>query len=151
MLLLYGCTATDIRFIRSGLLQPGSLLFTDLPVFLEFPIRKNLRYYGFYIRRYNREKVRTERFISYRKHILQITQPSQNRWTQLQYRFAVISEAPSIWYVAMMVLFKNFTVRLLQVDLSCCYDINFKCLSILSASFLICRLIRTYGQSCLCN
>ena len=35
----------------------------------------------------------TERFISYRKYILQITQPSQ--CTQLQYRYSVISEAPS--------------------------------------------------------
>ena len=31
------------------------------------------------------------------QYILQITQPSQYRCTQLQYRFAVISEAPSIW------------------------------------------------------
>ena len=38
----------------------------------------------------------TERFISYRKYIQQITQPSQCRCTQLQYRFALISEAPSI-------------------------------------------------------
>ena len=38
----------------------------------------------------------TERSIYYRKYILQITQPSQNRFTLLQYRFAVISEAPSI-------------------------------------------------------
>jgi len=37
-----------------------------------------------------------ERFISYRKYKLQITQPSQYRCTQLQYRFAVISDAPSI-------------------------------------------------------
>ena len=37
----------------------------------------------------------TERFMSYRKYVLQITQPSQNGCTQLQYRFAVISEAPS--------------------------------------------------------
>ena len=40
-------------------------------------------------------KIHTERFISYRKYILQITQPSQYRCTQLQYRFTVISEAPS--------------------------------------------------------
>ena len=33
--------------------------------------------------------------IYYRKFILQITQPSQYRCTQLQYRCAVISEAPS--------------------------------------------------------
>ena len=38
----------------------------------------------------------TERFISYRKYTLQITQPSKYRCTQLQCRFAVISEAPSI-------------------------------------------------------
>ena len=38
----------------------------------------------------------TERFIYYRKFILHITQPSQYRCTQLQYSFAVISEAPSI-------------------------------------------------------
>ena len=37
-------------------------------------------------------------FIYYRKYILQITQPSKYRCTQLQYRFAVISEAPSIWF-----------------------------------------------------
>ena len=36
----------------------------------------------------------TERFISYRKYMLQITQPFQYS-TQLQYRFAVIFEAPS--------------------------------------------------------
>ena len=33
--------------------------------------------------------------IYYRKYILQITQPFQYRYTQLQYRFAVISKAPS--------------------------------------------------------
>ena len=33
---------------------------------------------------------------NYREYILQITQPSQYRCTQLQYRFAVISEAPSM-------------------------------------------------------
>ena len=37
----------------------------------------------------------TERFKSYRKYILQITQPSPYKCTQLPYRFAVISEAPS--------------------------------------------------------
>ena len=36
----------------------------------------------------------TRRSIDYRKYILQITQPSQYRYSQLQYRFAVISEAP---------------------------------------------------------
>ena len=36
----------------------------------------------------------TRRSIYYRKYILEITQPSQYRYTQLQYRFAVISEAP---------------------------------------------------------
>ena len=41
------------------------------------------------------EVTSTERFISYRKYILQITQPSQYRCAQLQYRFAVISEALS--------------------------------------------------------
>ena len=39
----------------------------------------------------------TFRFIYYRKSILQLTQPSQYRCTKLQYIFAVISEAPSIW------------------------------------------------------
>ena len=39
----------------------------------------------------------SECFIHYRKYILQITQPSQYRCTQLQYRFAVISEAPSMY------------------------------------------------------
>ena len=34
-------------------------------------------------------------FISYRKYILHITQPSKNRFSQLQYGFAVISEVPS--------------------------------------------------------
>jgi len=34
-------------------------------------------------------------YIQYRNYILQITQPFQYRCTQLQYRFAVISEAPS--------------------------------------------------------
>ena len=33
--------------------------------------------------------------ISYRKYILKITQPSQYEYTKLQYRFAVISGAPS--------------------------------------------------------
>ena len=37
----------------------------------------------------------TKRSIYYRKYMLQIMQPSQYRYTQLQYRFAVISEAPS--------------------------------------------------------
>ena len=37
----------------------------------------------------------TKCFIYYRKSILQITQPSKYRCTHLQYRFAVISEAPS--------------------------------------------------------
>ena len=32
----------------------------------------------------------------YRKYILQNTQPSQYRYTQLQYRFEVISQAPSM-------------------------------------------------------
>ena len=41
----------------------------------------------------------TERFISYRKYILQTTKPSQYRCTQLQYRFAVSSEAPSRYYL----------------------------------------------------
>ena len=38
----------------------------------------------------------TRRSIYYRKYILQITQPSQYRYSQSQYRFAVISAAPSI-------------------------------------------------------
>ena len=38
----------------------------------------------------------TWRSIYYRKYVLQITQPSQYRYTQLQYRFALIYEAPSI-------------------------------------------------------
>ena len=37
-----------------------------------------------------------QRFIYCGKYILQITQPSQYRYNQLQYRFAVISEEPSI-------------------------------------------------------
>ena len=37
----------------------------------------------------------SERFISYRKYKLHITQASQYICTQLQYRFEVISEAPS--------------------------------------------------------
>ena len=43
------------------------------------------------------EDLRTKRSIYYRKYILQIKQPSQYRYTQSQYRFAVISEAPSTW------------------------------------------------------
>ena len=39
----------------------------------------------------------TDCFIYYRKHILQITQPSRCRCTQLQYIFAVIVEAPSTY------------------------------------------------------
>ena len=35
-------------------------------------------------------------FLSYRKYILQIKQPSQYKYTKLQYSFAVISGAPSI-------------------------------------------------------
>ena len=34
--------------------------------------------------------------ISYRKYILQITQPSQYRYSKLQYRFAVTSWSPSM-------------------------------------------------------
>ena len=41
----------------------------------------------------------TERTIYYRKYILQITQPSQYRYTELQYRFVVISEALSTYAV----------------------------------------------------
>ena len=41
----------------------------------------------------------TERIISYRKNILQIAQPSQYRCTQLEYRFAVISDAPRIYHI----------------------------------------------------
>ena len=44
-------------------------------------------------------KNHTECFIYYRKYILKITQPSPCRYTQLQYRFAVTSEAPSIHYM----------------------------------------------------
>ena len=40
----------------------------------------------------------TDGFTYYRKYILQITQPSQYRSTQLQYRFAVISDAPSKYF-----------------------------------------------------
>ena len=40
--------------------------------------------------------VLTERSMYYRKYMLQITQPSQYRYTQLQYIFAAISEAPSM-------------------------------------------------------
>ena len=36
---------------------------------------------------------------SYRKYIRQITQPSQYRYAQLQYRFAVISGSPSRWFI----------------------------------------------------
>ena len=36
---------------------------------------------------------------------LQITQPSQYIWTQLQYRFAVISEAPSISYFSLSIMY----------------------------------------------
>ena len=39
----------------------------------------------------------TKRSIYYRKYVLQITQPSLYRYTQLMYRFAVISEAPSMF------------------------------------------------------
>ena len=39
--------------------------------------------------------VDTERFISYRKYILQTRNLSQYRYTQLQYRCAIIFEAPS--------------------------------------------------------
>ena len=35
--------------------------------------------------------------MSYRKYILQITHPSQSKCSQLQYKFAVISEAPSMY------------------------------------------------------
>ena len=49
----------------------------------------------------------TECFIYYRKYLLQITQPSQPRCTQLQYRFAVISEAPST-FISVIFMFKKF-------------------------------------------
>ena len=41
----------------------------------------------------------TEGSISYRKYILQITQPSEYRYAKLQYRFAVISGSPSTYFV----------------------------------------------------
>ena len=44
----------------------------------------------------------TECIIYYRKYIPQISQPSQYRCTQLQYTFAVISEAPSIRMIMYM-------------------------------------------------
>ena len=53
-------------------------------------------YCGVFLTGDHRKNHSTERFISYRKYILQITQPSRYRCTQLQYRFAGISEAPSI-------------------------------------------------------
>ena len=40
--------------------------------------------------------------ISYRKCILQITHPSQYKYTKLQHRFAVISEAPSILHLKLL-------------------------------------------------
>ena len=55
----------------------------------------------------------TECFIYYRKYVLKITQPSQYRCMQLQYRFAVTSEAPSKYELniglkkTMVIIFKN--------------------------------------------
>ena len=46
-----------------------------------------------YVLRYDRA---TGRPRSYRKYILQISQPSQYRYAKLQYRFAVISGSPSM-------------------------------------------------------
>ena len=57
----------------------------------------------------------TERFISYRKYILKITQPSKYRCTQLQYRFARISEAPSIARVLNIQEFDGFLVEKLRI------------------------------------
>ena len=45
--------------------------------------------------------------IYYRKYILQITQPSQYRYMQLQYRFAVISEAPSTLVCCLLAIMRR--------------------------------------------
>ena len=55
--------------------------------------------------------IHTESFISYRIYILQITQPSQCRCTQLQYRFAVIFEAPSMTLLPYRPLYLSFAVQ----------------------------------------
>ena len=44
----------------------------------------------------------TKRSIYYRKYVLQITQPSLYRYTQLMYRFAVISEAPNKLFIVIL-------------------------------------------------
>ena len=68
---------------------------------------------------------RTMCFIYYRKYILHIPQPSQYRCTQLQYWFAVISEAPSICFVCHAYLYFSYFVCLLF----CLPVCNFACLS----------------------
>ena len=56
-----------------------------------------------------------ECFIYYRKYILQITQPSQYRCKQLQYRFAVISKAPSSWDITLRLCSGSILCKLDQI------------------------------------
>ena len=53
------------------------------------------------------KEMSTERFIYYRKYILQIAQSSKYRYAQLQYIFAVISEAPIRWCWYNSIVFLN--------------------------------------------
>ena len=64
----------------------------------------------------------SECFIYYRKSILQITQPSQYRCTQLQYKFAVISEAPSwsayngtAWYAKSKLMLLQLICKIIYI------------------------------------
>ena len=69
--------------------------FKSLPVKSGFA-HAELMIYMFIVYIYMFDQLCTERFIRYRKIILKITQPSQYRYTQLQFRCAVISKASSI-------------------------------------------------------
>ena len=52
---------------------------------------------------------------SYRKHILQITQPSQNRYAKLQYRFAVTSGSPDMYYLFCIQTFPPPPLKILSI------------------------------------
>ena len=55
--------------------------------------------------------------ISYHKYILQITRPSQNKYTKLQYRFAVISEAPSILHLKLLLYVQEVMTQFILFSL----------------------------------
>ena len=77
----------------------------------------NIHYRGFVILKLDSEKRRsTTCFIYCRKYILQITQPSQYRCKQWKYRFAVISEATSMYGIGILTI--NLYVSYKFINLS---------------------------------